>query len=103
MTDDCISRYIIGIAGPPGGGKSTLAALVRDTVNNLAADEASDAGDSPAVMVPMDGDYGPIGYSALSIRGVTSTVFCAVIDDDDQDGDIDDGGSGGGDEDVNLT
>ena len=55
---DCC-RYIIGIAGPPGGGKSTLAILVRDTINSLAA-EASDAGEEPAVMVPMDGDDGPI-------------------------------------------
>ena len=36
-------RAILGVAGPPGGGKSTLAALVAEALGDLA------------VLVPMDG------------------------------------------------
>ena len=41
-------RYIIGIAGVPGGGKSTLASAVCSCINKLAASEI-------AANVPMDG------------------------------------------------
>ncbi|WP_198036863.1 nucleoside/nucleotide kinase family protein [Nocardia sp. BMG51109] len=41
-------RYVLGIAGPPGAGKSTLAAALRDTVNEQA-------GKAVAEVAPMDG------------------------------------------------
>ncbi|MBF6333977.1 nucleoside/nucleotide kinase family protein [Nocardia transvalensis] len=41
-------RYVVGIAGPPGAGKSTLAGALRDTINQQA--------EAPAAEVaPMDG------------------------------------------------
>lgn len=47
-------RYLVGVSGPPGGGKSTIAALVTDRANQLAAIGDSTLG-AAAVMVPMDG------------------------------------------------
>lgn len=41
-------RYLLGIAGPPGAGKSTLSVALRDAIN-LAA------GDAVAEIAPMDG------------------------------------------------
>lgn len=41
-------RHVIGIAGVPGGGKSTLATAVCGCINKLAGNEV-------AVNVPMDG------------------------------------------------
>lgn len=46
-------QHIVGIAGGPGSGKSTIAQLVRDRINELAA--ANTSGDEVAVVVPMDG------------------------------------------------
>lgn len=45
---ECGGRFVLGIAGPPGAGKSTLAGALRDAVNALA-------GDSVAEVAPMDG------------------------------------------------
>jgi pantothenate kinase len=45
-TDD--SRIVIGVAGSPGSGKTTLARAVADRANRLA-------GDGTAVHLPMDG------------------------------------------------
>lgn len=41
-------RVMIGIAGPPGGGKSTVTAALRDAIN-------AEAGANVAAVVPMDG------------------------------------------------
>ncbi len=48
----CAGRYLLGIAGPPGAGKSTLAAALR-----MAVDAA--AGSSIAELAPMDGYHLP--------------------------------------------
>lgn len=40
------ARLLLGIAGPPGAGKSTLAAALAEAINRAA---------EPAVVVPMDG------------------------------------------------
>jgi pantothenate kinase len=42
------SRYLLGIAGSPGAGKSTLAQYVVETVNTRHSGK-------PAIIVPMDG------------------------------------------------
>ncbi|WP_458686389.1 nucleoside/nucleotide kinase family protein [Nocardia tengchongensis] len=42
------SRYIVGIAGPPAAGKSTLASGLRDAINQHESAEV-------AVVAPMDG------------------------------------------------
>ncbi|MBF6173208.1 nucleoside/nucleotide kinase family protein [Nocardia blacklockiae] len=41
-------RYVLGIAGPPGAGKSTLATALRDTLNQQD-------GSAVAEVAPMDG------------------------------------------------
>ncbi|RDI47114.1 nucleoside/nucleotide kinase family protein [Nocardia mexicana] len=41
-------RFVLGVAGPPGAGKSTLATALRDTLN-------ADAGAPIAEVAPMDG------------------------------------------------
>ena len=45
-------RYIIGIAGPPASGKSTLAAALRDALN---ADPAADGTAEVAAIAALDG------------------------------------------------
>jgi pantothenate kinase len=45
---DCTRRYLLGIAGPPGAGKSTLSKSVRDTLNIRAGADIAD-------IAPMDG------------------------------------------------
>lgn len=47
------SRIIIGIAGSPGAGKTTLARTLTDRVSALA--RVADAGAPAAVYLPMDG------------------------------------------------
>src|SRR5262245_1966624 len=44
----CARRYVLGIAGPPGAGKSTLSTAIRDDLNNRA-------GARIAEIAPMDG------------------------------------------------
>lgn len=50
-------RALVGITGPPGGGKSTLAALVRERADALLRQqqEPSSSSSSLAVILPMDG------------------------------------------------
>lgn len=48
----CARRYVLGIAGPPGAGKSTLAKAIRDDMNNRA-------GPRIAEIAPMDGFHLP--------------------------------------------
>lgn len=55
------ARYVLGIAGPPGAGKSTLATLL--------ADKARERG-VPAVVVPMDGFH--LAQDALEARGLAT-------------------------------
>jgi pantothenate kinase len=43
-----LRRFVLGIAGPPAGGKSTLAELLRDEIN-------AQAGSRIAEIAPMDG------------------------------------------------
>ncbi|TLF74734.1 nucleoside/nucleotide kinase family protein [Nocardia cyriacigeorgica] len=49
---DCADRYLLGIAGPPGAGKSTLAAALRTAVDAAA-------GSNVAELAPMDGYHLP--------------------------------------------
>ncbi|WP_330250443.1 nucleoside/nucleotide kinase family protein [Nocardia sp. NBC_00565] len=48
----CARRYVLGIAGPPGAGKSTLSKSIRDELNNRA-------GFVIAEIAPMDGFHLP--------------------------------------------
>lgn len=45
-------RYLVGIAGPPGAGKSTLAGLLRNAID-------AEAGTAVAEIAPMDGYHLP--------------------------------------------
>lgn len=47
LLDERPGRVVVGLAGPPGAGKSTLAARIVDEFNSDAADVAA--------LVPMDG------------------------------------------------
>ncbi|MEU7631557.1 nucleoside/nucleotide kinase family protein [Nocardia sp. NPDC049220] len=51
-------RYLVGIAGPPGAGKSTLSALLRKAID-------AEAGAAVAEIAPMDGYH------------LTNDVLCA--------------------------
>lgn len=54
-------RVMIGIAGPPGAGKSTLTAALREAIN-------AEAGDGTAAIVPMDGFH--LRNAVLVERGI---------------------------------
>ncbi|MFF3571901.1 nucleoside/nucleotide kinase family protein [Nocardia jiangxiensis] len=56
-------RFILGIAGPPGAGKSTFAGALRDAVNALA-------GAAVAAVAPMDGFH--LSNAELRIAGATA-------------------------------
>jgi pantothenate kinase len=53
-------RYLLGIAGPPGAGKSTLSIALRDAINR-------DAGGMVAEIAPMDGFH--LGNDILRATG----------------------------------
>ncbi|WP_280496955.1 nucleoside/nucleotide kinase family protein [Nocardia asiatica] len=53
-------RYVLGIAGPPGAGKSTLSVELRDAIN-------SEAGGMVAEIAPMDGYH--LGNDVLRATG----------------------------------
>ncbi|WP_067668364.1 nucleoside/nucleotide kinase family protein [Nocardia miyunensis] len=59
----CDGRFVLGIAGPPGAGKSTLAGALRDAVNGLA-------GDVVAEVAPMDGFH--LSNAELRIAGASA-------------------------------
>ncbi|WP_433199013.1 nucleoside/nucleotide kinase family protein [Nocardia sp. CA-107356] len=48
----CTRRYVLGIAGPPGAGKSTLSKAIRDELNNRAGRVSTE-------IAPMDGFHLP--------------------------------------------
>ncbi|MBF6301896.1 nucleoside/nucleotide kinase family protein [Nocardia amamiensis] len=53
-------RYLLGIAGPPGAGKSTLSVRLRDAIN-------AEAGGAVAEIAPMDGYH--LANDVLRARG----------------------------------
>ncbi|WP_067898890.1 nucleoside/nucleotide kinase family protein [Nocardia vaccinii] len=59
----CRGRFVLGIAGPPGAGKSTLAEALRDAVNALA-------GAPVAEVAPMDGFH--LSNAELRIAGAVA-------------------------------
>lgn len=50
-----ICRYIVGLAGPPGAGKTTVASEVACRLNKLWSQKASMHSDDVAIMLPLDG------------------------------------------------
>ncbi|MEV5838412.1 nucleoside/nucleotide kinase family protein [Nocardia sp. NPDC052112] len=56
----CARRYVLGIAGPPGAGKSTLAKAIRDDLNNRS-------GTPIAEIAPMDGFH--LSNAELRVTG----------------------------------
>jgi pantothenate kinase len=54
-------RVMLGIAGPPGGGKSTVTAALRDAIDAVA-------GAGTAAIVPMDGFH--LHNDILDARGI---------------------------------
>jgi pantothenate kinase len=63
-------RFLLGITGPPGAGKSTVAAMVEETAN-------AERGQGFAVVAPMDGfhfsneELGALGL--LNVKGAPET------------------------------
>lgn len=55
-----MGRHIVGLCGPPGAGKSTLASEVANRVNHLWTQKSSFVDDqvqalAVAIVLPMDG------------------------------------------------
>lgn len=48
-------RYIIGLAGPPGAGKTTVASEVVCRLNKLWSQKTTKQSDEIATVLPMDG------------------------------------------------
>ncbi|MCP2316574.1 hypothetical protein APR12_001911 [Nocardia amikacinitolerans] len=70
-------RYVLGIAGPPGAGKSTLSVLLRDAfdmeVGGSAAQVVAPVGGSVARVAPSGGSaarVAPVGGSAARVAPV---------------------------------
>lgn len=63
-------RFVLGIVGAPGAGKSTLA-------SNLCSEINSQRADSPAIVVPMDGFHYSNEYlrqvDLLPLKGIPAT------------------------------
>lgn len=82
------SRYIVGLAGPPGAGKSTLASEVVQRVNKLWVERSSSADlefqpPEVATVLPMDGfhlyRHQLDAMEVVHILIVTSfIVFCSI-------------------------
>lgn len=73
-----LCRHIVGLAGPPGAGKSTLASEVVRRVNKLWPEKASslDSQVKPpgvAVVFPMDGFH--LYRSELDAMEVSLLIF----------------------------
>lgn len=70
-------RYIVGLAGPPGAGKTTLASEVACRLNKLWSKSVVEMGEaSPhevAVVLPMDGFH--LYRSQLDAMDVRLCVF----------------------------
>lgn len=74
-------RFILGIVGAPGAGKSTLASNLCNEINSQSADE-------PAIIVPMDGFHYSnehlIELRLLPLKGIPATFdaqgFVALLD-----------------------
>jgi energy-coupling factor transporter ATP-binding protein EcfA2 len=47
---------MVGVTGPPGGGKTTLTLLMERRINERASEYGLDG---PASVVPMDGEHSP--------------------------------------------
>ncbi|WP_253787086.1 nucleoside triphosphate hydrolase [Nocardia amikacinitolerans] len=74
-------RYVLGIAGPPGAGKSTLSVLLRDAfdmeVGGSAVQVVAPSGGSVARVVPVAGSAAqgaPVGGSAAGIAPVAGSA-----------------------------
>lgn len=75
-------RHIVGLAGPPGAGKSTLASEVVQRVNELWPEKASslDSEVRPpdvAVVLPMDGFH--LYRSQLDAMEVSLLIFNLIL------------------------
>lgn len=76
-------RYIVGIAGAPGSGKTTAARAVCDRVNQqYAAGRQDGSAAEAAVVVPMDGTAPPPpGVKILILEGRWRMVVeCLIYD-----------------------
>jgi pantothenate kinase len=72
--DAATERFLLGIAGPPGAGKSTLAAALSEAL-------AERRGDGCAVVAPLDGFHLPNReLDARGLRAVKGAVR-SLLDD----------------------
>jgi pantothenate kinase len=77
-----LHRFFVGLAGPPGAGKSTIAHEVASHVNKLWPEKASsfDSQVRPpdvAIVVPMDGFHlYRSELDAMKVSVLLSLIFC---------------------------